>query len=264
MAALAVMLPPADALADERTAYLERQGARSLANGLRYHVESPQHWPTNLLEVFGFTNAIQLIRFEDRFRELDSLRGFDNSVQEKYLFLPRGVYMTNSSSVIQVVLMNAVPFPNSNDDLMRFVVGWAADGPRYVSISDEKARALLRTHGLENVKPVESQPIPRPPPEPDWLEELKQKYPHVRAEIEAAERAERERKSRIAARVGELGRAATNQAVGAGTNAAEPQPQTMPVAEEEAASHRGLFLGPCLGAAFVAVIAGLLLRRSRS
>jgi hypothetical protein len=83
----------------------------------------------------------------------------------------------------------------------------------------------------------------------------------VRARLEEAERLERERKSRIAARVGELGRAATNPALGAGTNAAEPQPQTMPVAEEGASRRRGLFLGAGIAAAFVVVIAGLLLRR---
>jgi hypothetical protein len=253
------------ASANERDVEIERIAARSLASGLKDRGFPPEVWPTNLLQVFGFTNWSQIALFEDRLLGLNAQRGFVNSVQEKYIFFSPDAKITNHLGAVEILLMNADPFLGSDGDPMRFVVGWSSKGTASIGISEQMAQSLLRAHGLDRFRPPLSEPIARPPPETDPLEPFLRHYPEVRKKLEQAEQLEREQKSRIAARVGELGRAATNEAGGTAASTAQPQPLDSPAnAEGDTSSRRGLALWAGLGAAFLAATAGILLRRRRS
>lgn len=240
----------------------ENRVAQSLARSFGdYEILNPNSSATSLLQLLGMTNVQQLIRLEDAFRPFTTNSGFQGSILEKYYF-PTNQPALPGRPQEQIVLISSKPYIDESDRLSGFAVVRTAGGFNAVKLTENQVRKLIGS-GVMTFSPPLTPSILRPPPEPDWIEELKQKYPHVRAEIEAAERAERERKSRIAARVGELSRAATNEAATTGTGAEQAQPQPSSAGGGDASNRRGLVLWAGLGAALLAVTGAILLRRRR-
>lgn len=156
---------------------------------------------------------------------------------------------------IVFVLRNSYDDPRFPGDYQRHVILWNGTD-RFLSrmISEKELNALFDKAGLAL---PQDRVVKETMVLPEWVKPNTPR-PHVDADIEAAERVEP--KSRIAARVGELDRAATNEADMAD---ASIQSAATPEMQATAASGRRAWLAAVILAAALGSLAGWMFIRRR-
>ncbi len=116
---------------------------------------------SNLLQALELTNLTGLARMEATFDQFGTNRGYENSILEKYVFMPPGVIADDGLGG-EIVIIGAQPFPKSDGTLMRSFVARMADRFRGFTDSEARVQRWIAKAGVEIPKPVPSEPIPRP------------------------------------------------------------------------------------------------------
>jgi len=143
----------------------EAQTARSIMLLLEWHeLEKPGVRATNLAHVFADINKLYPYDWHQRFKRFGKYAGFQNSIFEKYVFLPPG--KTNRYVDGEIIAVNAQPYP-SPDGPERIIISRVGPGPkqyRYYSYKEERIPGIIG----DIPKP---QPMPAPPPAPPEIRE---------------------------------------------------------------------------------------------
>jgi hypothetical protein len=146
-------------------AYEQVQAENRAASGLALRMtlqlnERPDIVFSNIQQALDITNVSELVHLEGTFDQFGTNRGYENSVLEKYVFMPPGVVADDGMGG-DIVIMGARPFPNADGTLMRVFVARLPDRFRGFTQNEAIVKRWLAKAGVEIPKPAPSEPIPR-------------------------------------------------------------------------------------------------------
>jgi hypothetical protein len=141
---------------------LEHQTVIAIANMLMtYEFRHPSVHVTNLAQIYTGLNKPYPHRWHHQFARYGKDAGFTNSFYGRYVFLPAG--LTNRFVEGELVMMNAVPFPDSTGRLGRMVlsrVGGTYQQWRFRWFAEQDVQSLFAQLGTTIPKPQVMPPAP--------------------------------------------------------------------------------------------------------
>jgi hypothetical protein len=159
--------------AAESQVSVENSFIRGLAIRFRqYQQFHPTTSITSLVQVLEVKSAQELIRYEDLFLPFGTNAGFENSILEKFVFVPTGATIPDSMEG-GLVLISSKPFPSPEGGWLRAAVAKTEDGFRGKILSEDLVQKMMKKAGLGIPIPVYSPPIERPPLTPFEIQQKK-------------------------------------------------------------------------------------------
>ena len=109
---------------------------------------------TSLVQVLEITNSQQLASIEAIFRQFGTNAGFENSILEKYVFLPQGV-QTGDSIGGEVFLISAKPFFDRDGIPRRSLIAKKSDGKyRGIILKEDYVSRMVAAVGVTIPEPA--------------------------------------------------------------------------------------------------------------
>jgi hypothetical protein len=109
--------------------------------------------PTNMSQLQNWLTVEGWAWWEEKFKEFGEHAGFSNSIFEKYVFLPSGVFFQIRSKTFEAVLMNAQPFSDGRGATNRWVIHRTGEVINRSLLPEEKVQGMLRRAGIDAPKP---------------------------------------------------------------------------------------------------------------
>lgn len=120
---------------------------------------------TNLAQVIAGLQRDYPYGWHERLKRFGKYAGFTNSIFEKYVFFPPGI--TNAKFEGELLLMNAVPYPNAYGEMERTIISKTKDVHHRRTLPEDRIQHLFKETGIAEPKPT---PMPSPPAIPPELE----------------------------------------------------------------------------------------------
>ena len=155
---------------------LEARTAHDLIMALKsYGIHNPEVRPTNLYQVFVGINQRYPYYLHERFAPFGKDKGFQNSLYEKYVFVPYGLSNYFHNAPGEIVFLNAEPYTSRKKELFRSVVCLTSNGYELRVLPEFLVQRLFKEAGLEIPKPILMAPPPPAPARNDHREPLSHK-----------------------------------------------------------------------------------------
>jgi hypothetical protein len=129
-----------------------------------YETQHPGLELTNVSQLYANAGAGYPYPEGKLLRQFGTYAGFTNSIYEKYVFTSANARPKTAQG--ELILLNALPFPNGDGTLGRMAISKAAPGAggyRIMWYSEHQVERIFREAGITIPK---SRPMPSPPPEP--------------------------------------------------------------------------------------------------
>jgi len=142
---------------------LEMRFVRNLAVSLQIFVgENEGRSPTNLSQIMAVSDLEKMARDEDGLLKFGTNAGFENTILEKYVFMPPGVAAGDSTDG-EIVLVGAKTFPGEDGKPMRALVARTADRYRGFATAEYRVQRWLQAANAVIPEPPKLEPLARPP-----------------------------------------------------------------------------------------------------